>query len=152
MAKSGVGYLSSAEEETNLHLVAFPDKLSGVFELGGQVVLANLESQSNLFNLDELLILFRLLKLLGLLVLVLAPVEYFGYWRLGGWGDFCKIISGGISGGEGLSEADDAKLLPVQSDKTDGRSSDFMIQADTIDAVISLSSCRILAKNRYSVK
>ena len=132
--------------------MAFPDKLSGVFELGGQVVLANLESQSNLLYLDELLILFRLLKLLGLLVLVLAPVQYFGHWRLGGWGDFCKIISGGFSGSERLFEGNDAKLLSVQSDETDGGSSDFMIQADTIDAVFSLSSCRILAKNSFAVK
>ena len=70
-----MGDLASAEEQTDPNLMTLTEELASPIQLNVEVVSADLEPQSDLFDLDQLLVLLALLELLGLFVAVLAPVE-----------------------------------------------------------------------------
>lgn len=76
-----------AVDDSQFDFVAGLEEVGDFAELDLQVVLPDLESEAHLFYLEYLGILLVALHLLGLLVAVFAPVDYFDYRWFGVGGD-----------------------------------------------------------------
>ena len=82
-ADFAVGLFATPINEGEAHFVACLEELACPVRLDVQVMLAYLEPGTDLFELVRLSVLLVLLLLLGLLVIVLTPVDYFGNRRFG---------------------------------------------------------------------
>lgn len=132
MSKFGVSDLAASEQKANLNLMSFLKKASSSLELNIEVVVANLQTDSNLLYLGRALVFARLSLLLAEFVLVLAPVDNLYYRRFSFWSNLCQIKSGTLSAFTRLRNSDDACLRAGFVYKTYVWCGDLMIQAGTL--------------------
>lgn len=83
LANFSVGHFSAAEADGHLNSVAVCEKLECALELDVKVIGTDAGGHSDFLDLDDLLILLRLLLALGLLETELAIVHYLAYRRGG---------------------------------------------------------------------
>jgi hypothetical protein len=95
------------------------------------LVVVRVDLGTELLFLDDglLLVLARLARLLGRLVLVLAVVHDLADRRPGIWGYFHKVEIGIRGDAEGVFDAHDAYLLATRSDQADFRYADALVDA-----------------------
>ena len=74
------------------------EELADLAQFDLQVVLADLESDPHLLHIERLGLLAVLLGLLGLLVVILAPVYDAGHWRFGSGRDLDEVEPGLFGG------------------------------------------------------
>ncbi len=84
-------FLSSAEEDFHLDLVALPEELFSLGLLEEEVMFVSAEADADALGLDFLLLGLLLLLLLRLLVLELAVVSDLADRRDSEWGDFDEV-------------------------------------------------------------
>ncbi len=102
--------LSSSEDDRNFDLVTIPEEAKDMFLLKLIIVLIGLRSEFDLFDLDMLLLLLRLMLFFLLLVHILAMVHDLAYRRLRCRRDLYEVKSPFISNSERLRDRHDPKL------------------------------------------
>jgi hypothetical protein len=108
-----VGLLASAVENRNLYLVSGSQKLGDFTHLDFQIVLADLQAKTHLFEFGGLGSLAVFLQLLGTLVIILTPVDDFADWRIGVGRDLDQIQIPLLRDGQGFLFAQDAELFAI---------------------------------------
>src|SRR3546814_15384141 len=78
-------HLAAAEAHGHLDLVAFLDEAAGVPHLDVVIVVVDVRTELDLLDIDDLLLLARLVLLLLDLVFVFSVVQNFANRRLGIW-------------------------------------------------------------------
>ena len=91
-----VGHLTAAETQRDLYLVALVDERLHGAQLHLVIVLVDVRTNLDLFNLDDALFLLRLVLLLLLLIFELAEVENLADRRVGVRADFEQVKADGI--------------------------------------------------------
>ena len=82
-----MGDFAPSKEEADFHFMSFFKELPSSFQFHFEIMLANLESQANLFDFDLALILLVASERFCLLVAIFTPVEDSYHGRLGSRGD-----------------------------------------------------------------
>src|SRR5690606_33447262 len=115
----GAGLLAATEHDRHLDLRSRFEEPGHVPLLG--LATGRVDLRSQLLFLDDglLLVLARLARLLGRLVLVLAVVHDLADRRPGVGGDFDKVEIGFRGDAESVFDAHDSNLLTSRSDQTD---------------------------------
>lgn len=108
-----MGVLTTAVEDRDANLVAVGQKLADLTQLDVQVSLADLHAEPHLLELALLALCTVLLLFLHLLILVLTPVDDFGYRRIGAGRDLNQVNSGFLCELQCLVSGEDTKLFPA---------------------------------------
>ena len=136
-----VGQLAAPVDDSYLHLMAGVEKVRYFAELNAQIVFANLETEAHLLHFKRFGTLLVALQLLGPLVIVLAPVDYFGdRWASVGR-NLYEIKLAFFSQAESLVLGQNAKLLPILVDDPQFGSLNGAIQAGRLIDTGSLLMC-----------
>src|SRR6266568_2258523 len=126
-----VRQLAAAEAHGDFHLVALADEADHAAHLDVVVVLVDAGAQLDLLDLDDLLLLARLVLLLLLLVFVFAVIEDLADRRLGARRDLDEVETGLIGHGERFVPGDYPDHTPLLIDEAYAGDSDFFIDART---------------------
>src|SRR5579863_1617568 len=124
--------LAAAEAHRDLHLVAFVDEVSHAAHLDVVIVIVDAGAKLDLFDLDHLLLLARLVLALLLLVFEFAEIEDFADRRIGVGRHFDEVEPGLDGAGDGIAARDDAHHLAAFVDETHARREDFFVDARPI--------------------
>ena len=127
-----VRHLAPAEEHRRLDLVAFLEEPLDVLLLELVIVLVHLRPELDFLDLDDLLVLLRLARALGLLVLILPVVHDPADRRHGGRGDLHEVQTLGTRDGQRLGGWHDAQLLAGFVDHPDLTDPDALVGADAV--------------------
>ena len=139
----GPRLFAAAEHDGDLDLGPRFQEADDVTLLGLVVVGVDLRSQLLFLDDGLLLVLARLARLLGRLVLELAVVHDLADRRPGVWGYFDEIEIGVRGDAECIFDAHDAYLLTARSDQADFRYANALVDAGLSADVASLVvSCR----------
>jgi len=125
-------HLAAAEAQGDLHLVAFLDEPLHRPHLDLVIVVIDVRTHLDLFDLDHLLVLPGLVRLLLRLVLVLAVVGDLGDWRDGIWRDLDEIETGLLGHFNRLACAQHTDHVAVFVDQADLRRLDLVVDARTV--------------------
>src|ERR1700730_2452737 len=124
--------LAAAEAHGHLDLVAFLDEFEHAAHLDVVVVVIDAGAQLDLLDLDDLLLLARLVAALLFLVFELAEIEDLDHRRVSIGGDLDEIeacLEGAL---QGLAARHDADHLAALIDKADARHADLLVDAWTV--------------------
>src|SRR5258708_31359767 len=127
-----VRQLAAAEAHGDLHLIAFADETDHAAHLDVVIVLIDAGAQLDLLDLDDLLLLARLVLLFLLLVFVLAVIEDLADRRIGARRDLDEVEAGLIGHGECVVPADYPHHASLLIDEADAWYGDFFIDARTL--------------------
>src|SRR5262245_12518570 len=124
-----VRHLAATEAQGNLDLVAlFEEALHGA-HLHVVVVVIDHRPELDLLDLDHLLLLARLGRLLLLLIFVFAVIEQLADGRGCVRGNLDEIEAGGLSTGQSLCELNGAAVSTVLVDQMDFAGADLIVDA-----------------------
>jgi hypothetical protein len=110
-------HFAAPELDGGLDLVSFPQEPDGVLELEVVVMLVDVGPELDLFDVDDLLLLLRLVGLLLLLVEELAEVHDAADRRLGRRGHLHQVESRCLSHPQGLLHRHDSGLATFGVDQ-----------------------------------
>src|SRR4029453_9316363 len=96
------------------------------------IVVVDVRAHLDLFDLDDLLVLTRLVRLFLRFVFVFAVVGNLGDWRNGIGGDLDQVETGLLGHVDRFAGADDADHVAVLVDQSDLRRLDFAVDARTL--------------------
>ena len=122
-----VRHLAAAEAQGNLDLVAFVEEAAHRLHFGVVVMVVDGRAHLDLLDLDDLLLLARLVGLLLLFVLVLAVVHQLDHGRFRFWRDLDQVEAFFFGDCAGFIDADRAVFVAVISDQKDGAREDLLI-------------------------
>jgi hypothetical protein len=131
-AELGMDHLAAAEAQGDLHLVAFLDEPLHGAHLHFVIVVVDVGAHLDLFDLDDLLVLTRLVRLLLRFVFVFAVVGDLGDRRNRIGRDLDQIETGLFGHLDGLAGTEDADHVAVLVDQSDLRRFDFAVDARTL--------------------
>ena len=83
-----VSHFAATEDDHDLDAITILEKLESFADFNIEVILPNFQTESNLFELATLGVLFGASLFFHLLVLVFAPIDDFDYWWIGVRGNF----------------------------------------------------------------
>lgn len=109
----GVSHLTAAEADGDLDPIASGQELICVAEFCVQITYVNAGGHTDLFDLDDVLILLGFLFPLGLLEAVLAVVHHFADRRGRLGGNFDQVKTGLCGNGQSVTRGHDPKLLTI---------------------------------------
>jgi hypothetical protein len=118
---------ASAEAHRDLELVALIEKLRGRADLCANVVVVDLRRDPYLLPRDSLLLLLGVLGLLLQVVAVLSEIAHPRDRRLDIRRDLDEVVALFLRLRERARGRDDAQLLAVGAEKTDGRNTDRFV-------------------------
>src|SRR5579864_9544583 len=127
-----VRQFAAAEAHRHFDLVAFIDEALHRAHLDVVIVIVDAGAKLDLFDLDHLLLLPRLVLALLLLVFEFAEIEDFADRRIGVGRHFDEVEPGLDGAGDGIAARDDAYHLAAFVDKAHARREDFFIDARPI--------------------
>lgn len=124
----GVSHLTATEADGDLDSVAGGQELICVAEFCVQITYVNAGGHTDLFDLDDVLILLGFLFPLGLLEAVLTVVHHLADRRGRFWGNFNQVKTCLCGNGQSVTRGHDPELLTIG-----GNQADFFIPDILID-------------------
>ena len=144
LADIHVGHFTTTEPQGHLHFVAIFKEPFHIAHLHILVVNIDVRSQFDLFDLDDLLLLPRLVLLFLFLVLVFTVVEDLCDGRVGVGRNFYEIKPRFISFAEGGVAVHDPDVVPIGADQAYRGVVDLLVDAGSI-----LGGRRLLVESSY---